>query len=98
MTTPAELRTQIEIHGAEIALLTERIEERLHGLKNWRSTVHEYPLQSVATALGAGLVVSGVAIPAARLIGRQIGFALKASLTAYLTAVFTDKLREISLK
>lgn len=96
MTTPAELRSQLEVKGAEINLLTNQIENRLNQLKDWRNTVEEFPLRSIATAIGAGLLVSGLAFPMARNVGKQVGFAAKASLTAYLTAVFTNKLHELT--
>ncbi|HEY9745526.1 MAG TPA: hypothetical protein V6C99_04855 [Oculatellaceae cyanobacterium] len=96
MTTPAELRTQIELKGAEISVLAEQIEQRLEELKDWRNNIEYAPLRTVALSVGAGLMASGIAIPVIRSVGRQVGTAARASLTAYLTALFTDKLFQLA--
>jgi hypothetical protein len=96
MTTPAELRAQIDVKGAEISLLTEEIEARLNEAKDWRLGIERAPIRTVAVAVGAGLLVSGVGIPLVRIIARQAGVAVKASLTAYVTAMLTSRLRQLA--
>lgn len=96
MTTPAELRAQIDLKGAEISLLADQIETRFYEMKDWRRNIEQAPLRTVGIALGAGLLASGVAFPLLRTIGREAGIAAKASLTAYLTAIFTNKLHQLA--
>jgi hypothetical protein len=96
MTTPAELRAQLDVKGAEISLLTEEIEARFKEAKDWRLGIERAPIRTVAIAMGAGLFVSGVGVPLVRMLTRQVGVAVKASLTAYLTAVLTSRLRQLT--
>lgn len=96
MTTPAELRAQLDVKGAEIGLITEEIEARLQEAKDWRLSIERAPIRTVAMAMGAGLLVSGVGAPLVRMLVRQTGFAVKASLTAYLTAILTSKLQQLT--
>lgn len=96
MTTPAELRAQIDVKGAEISLIADEIEARFQEMKNWHYNVEQAPLLSVGVALGTGLMVSGVGVPLVRMLARQANAAIKASVTAYLTTLFTQKLRQIA--
>jgi hypothetical protein len=96
MTTPAELRAQIDVKGAEISLLADQIETRFHELKDWRRNVESAPLRAVGLAVGVGLLASGIGFPVLCLIGREAGFAARASVTAYLTTIFTDKLHQFA--
>lgn len=94
MTTPAELRSQLEVQGAEVSLLVQQIEDRIEELRDWRTMVDQKPIVSVGMAVGAGLLVSGVAFPLFVIMGRQAGIALKVGLTAFITAKINQKFQQ----
>ncbi|HEY9686535.1 MAG TPA: hypothetical protein V6C52_06130 [Coleofasciculaceae cyanobacterium] len=84
MTTTSELRAEIETKGDEISQIAHKIESRFEYYTDWRGLVQERPLVSVGIALGAGLLLSGAAVPLFLIAAKQAGTIARGGATAFL--------------
>ncbi len=61
--TVNEIRSNIETTKQQVNETTKQLQSRINDLKDWRSTVNQYPLISLAAAIGAGVLLGGFAKP-----------------------------------
>lgn len=82
-----QLRSQIDATKSEMMDTAYELEKRVDDLRDWRSTVREYPMVSVAASVGVGLLIGLAAGPAVRGGGRAAGSIARRGVDAGMNAL-----------
>ncbi len=81
--TIPQIRSDIETTKEHLSQTMNEIEDRIHELKDWKATVREYPIPSVAVSFGLGLLITA----RKELLMKLVRANTKRMVTAALSAV-----------